>query len=345
MKEKKDIRLLKLEDIVSFCSSNNQPKFRAKQIWEWLWTKRATSFNDMTSLSISFRLLLNDSFVINPIKIHKIIKSLDGTIKYSFKLYDNHLIEGVLIPSKNRLTACISSQVGCSLSCKFCATGTLKLKRNINAAEIYDQVFLLNNEAIQKFHKPISNIVYMGMGEPLLNYNSVISSINFITSKEGLAMSPKRITVSTAGIAKMIKKLADDKIKFNLAISLHSANDVIRNGLMPINEKIDLFELTESIKYFYEKTNIRVTYEYILFKNINDSLKDAKQLLKYAKNTPCKINLIEYNTVESLPYSKSSSNSTNRFIEYLEDNNIIVNLRRSKGKDIAAACGQLVNKF
>ena len=345
MREKKDIRLLKLEDIVSFCSSNNQPKFRAKQIWEWLWTKRAISFDDMTSLSISLRILLNDNFIINPIKIHKIIKSLDGTIKYSFQLYDNHFVEGVLIPSNNRLTACISSQVGCSLSCKFCATGTLKLKRNINAAEIYDQVFLLNNEAIQKFHKPISNIVYMGMGEPLLNYNSVLSSINFITSEVGLAMSPQRITVSTAGIAKMIKKLADDKIKFNLAISLHSANDIIRNGLMPINEKINLHELKESIKYFYEKTNIRVTYEYILFKNINDSLKDAKQLLRYAKNTPCKINLIEYNAVESLPYSKSSNNATNKFIKYLEENNIIVNLRRSRGKDIAAACGQLVNKL
>lgn len=345
MKEKQDIRTLHLDDIIKFCEYNNQPKFRAKQIWQWLWQKRAIGFDEMTSLSVRLRNLLDNQFTIKPIKIHTSNKSLDGTIKYSFKLYDNHLVEGVLIPSKNRLTACISSQVGCSLACGFCATGTLSLKRNVHASEIYDQVFLLNNEAIQKFNRPVSNIVYMGMGEPLLNYNAVLSSINFITSKIGLAMSPKRITVSTAGIAKMISKLADDQVKFNLAISLHSASDSIRNKLMPINEKIDLSKLTESIKYFYEKTGIRVTYEYILFKDINDSLEDAKLLTKFAKNIPCKVNLIEYNTVENLPYIKSSNNVTNNFISHLEKNNILVTLRKSKGKDIAAACGQLVNKL
>ena len=345
MKEKKDIRALQLDEIIKFCELNNQPKFKGNQIWQWLWQKRALSFNEMTSLSINFRKTLDNSFLIRPIKIHNSYKSVDGTIKYSFKLYDRHLVEGVLIPSKNRLTACISSQVGCSLACGFCATGTLKLSRNIHASEIYDQAFLLNNEAIQKFNRPISNIVYMGMGEPLLNYNAVLSSINFITSKTGLGMSAKRITVSTAGIAKMIKKLADDRVKFNLAISLHSANDITRSKLMPINEKIDLYKLNESIKYFYQKTRIKATYEYILFKDVNDSLEDAKLLAKFAKNTPCKINLIEYNHVDNLPYSKSSNNMTNSFISYLEKNNIIVTLRKSKGKDIAAACGQLVNKL
>jgi len=345
MKEKKDIRALQLEDVVKFCEANNQPKFNGSQIWQWLWQKRALSFNEMTSLSINFRKTLDNSFVIRPIKIHNCNKSVDGTIKYSFKLYDKHLVEGVLIPSKNRLTACISSQVGCGLACGFCATGTLKLKRNIHASEIYDQAFLLNNEAKQRFNRPISNIVYMGMGEPLLNYNAVLSSINFITSKIGLGMSAKRITVSTAGIAKMIKKLADDEVKFNLAVSLHSADEVTRSKLMPINEKIDLHKLKESIKYFYQKTRTKVTYEYILFKDVNDSIEDAKLLAKFAKNTPCKINLIEYNHVDNLPYSKSTNNITNSFISYLEKNNVIVTLRKSKGKDIAAACGQLVNKL
>jgi 23S rRNA (adenine2503-C2)-methyltransferase len=231
------------------------------------------------------------------------------------------------------------------LACNFCATGTLKLERNIIAAEIYDQVFILNEEAISNFGRPLSNIVYMGMGEPLLNYKAVLKSINFITTEQGLDMSPKRITVSTAGIAKMIKTLADDRIKFNLAISLHSASNSKRDILMPLNKKIKLDELRESVRYFYDKTGSRITYEYILFKEMNDSIEDAKKLVQFAKASPCKINLIEYNTVDDLPYQKSSNKVTENFIKYLQEQSIIVNLRKSKGKDIAAACGQLVNKL
>jgi 23S rRNA (adenine2503-C2)-methyltransferase len=255
------------------------------------------------------------------------------------------LIEGVLIPSKKRLTACISSQVGCSLACEFCATGTLKLERNLTAAEIYDQVFILNEEAMANFGKPLSNIVFMGMGEPLLNYKALLESINLITTEKGMGMSPKRITVSTAGISKMIKKLADDEVRFNLAISLHSASDSKRDILMPINQKINLEELRESVRYFYDKTGSRITYEYILFKDLNDSIEDAQKLVQFSKASPCKINLIEYNTVDDLPYEKSSNRVTERFIAYLEEKNIIANLRKSKGKDINAACGQLVNKL
>ncbi len=345
MIKKRDIRNLTLKEVVAFCTENKLPKFRAKQIWEWLWKKRANSFEEITSLPKETRILLNAHFSINIINIHKKETSQDGTIKYSFQLHDQLLVEGVLIPSKKRLTACISSQVGCSLSCGFCATGTLKLKRNVTAAEIYDQVFILNQEALLKFGRPLSNVVYMGMGEPLLNYKSVLDSIFFITDKQGLGMSPKRITVSTAGISKMIKKLGDDKVNFNLAISLHSASDDKRNLLMPLNKKINLSKLKEAVKYFYDKTGTRVTYEYILFKNINDSIKDAQKLLEFIKSTPCKINLIEYNTVDELPYKKSSNTITKNFIEHLEGQNIIVNLRRSKGKDIAAACGQLANKL
>jgi 23S rRNA (adenine2503-C2)-methyltransferase len=310
-----------------------------------LWKKRAVNFNEMTSLSLSLRDLLEQNFSLNAVKIHKAERSNDGTIKYSLKLHDSKLVEGVLIPSKKRLTACISSQVGCSLSCTFCATGTLKLERNLNYAEIYDQIFILNEEALLNFGKPLSNIVYMGMGEPLLNYENLLKSIELVSSKNGLSMSPKRITVSTAGIAKMIKKLADDEVRFNLAISLHSSDDKKREEIMPINKSINLEELKESIKYFFEKTGTRITYEYILFKDINDSLDDAHELVKFCKSTPCKVNLIEYNSVDNIPFQKASNNKTEKFINFLNEKNIIVNLRKSRGKDINAACGQLVNKL
>ena len=342
---KKDIKNIDFEEILKFCNQNFIPKYRASQIWEWLWRKGSLDFHQMTSLPIKIRNLLANYFCINNCIIHKFEKSLDGTIKYSFKLHDDLLVEGVLIPTKKRITACISSQVGCSLTCDFCATGTLKLKRNLTYGEIYDQVFLLNNESIRLHGKPLSNIVYMGMGEPLLNYNSLLKSIQLISSDSGLAMSPKRITVSTSGISKMIKKLADDNVKFNLAISLHSANDIKRSKLMPINIRINLENLKESIIYFQNKTGTRITYEYILFKNINDSAEDAKELIEFIKGTFVKINLIEYNTVDGLSYEKSSNSQTNRFISLLENEKIIVNLRKSKGKDIAAACGQLVNKL
>ena len=345
MTEKKDIRTLDLNEISLFFEQNNIARFRAKQVYEWLWKKRALSFDEMTSLSISDRSLLNKHFAINNVSIHKMEQSNDNTIKYSLKLYDNKLVEGVLIPSRKRLTACVSSQAGCSLACTFCATGTLKLERNLNYAEIYDQVYILNEKAKLKFGKPLSNIVYMGMGEPLLNYENLIKSIDLITNDRGLGMSPKRITVSTAGIAKMIKKLADDDVKFNLALSLHTANNEKRNNIMPINESIDLTKLEEAIKYFYDKTGTRVTYEYILFDGVNDTLEDANQLVNFCKKAPCKVNLIEYNQVDGFPFKKSSNKKTNNFIEYLEERNIIVNLRKSKGKDINAACGQLVNKL
>ncbi len=345
MSNKKDIRLLEFVEIQYFCKSNGLPNFRAKQMWEWLWKKKATSFKEMTSLSKQIRDLFTLHFTINPIKIHNAERSIDGTIKYSLQLQDKLLVESVLIPSKKRLTACISSQVGCSLTCNFCATGTLKLDRNLTTAEIYDQVFILNEEAISNFGKPLSNIVYMGMGEPLLNYKSLLKSIDFITNQHGLEMSPKRITVSTAGIASMINKLADDEVKFNLAISLHTAVDSKRDILMPLNQKIKLAELRESIRYFYDKTGIRVTYEYILFKNLNDSIEDAKQLIQFTKVSPCKINLIEYNQINNVSYKKSSRETSENFIKYLEEKKVIVNLRKSKGKDISAACGQLVNKL
>ena len=342
---KKDIRNIPQEEIKKFFSDNNLKEFRYKQLNEWLWKKGASSFDQMSSLSKNTRELLKTSFEFKSANIDKEFLSNDGTIKYSIKLHDNKLIEGVLIPSKKRVTACVSSQIGCGLSCKFCATGTLKLSRNLTAGEIFDQVFKLNEESKKTHNRTLTNIVFMGMGEPLLNYNNLLKAIDKITSKKGMGISPKRITVSTVGIAKQIKKLADDKVKFNLAISLHSAKDIVRSEIMPINNSINLNDLKEAVIYFYEKTKSRVTYEYILFKNINDDLDSARILSNFCKISPCKVNLIEYNKVDSLAFDKSTSKNTEKFIQFLVSKNIIVNLRKSKGKDIDAACGQLVNKL
>lgn len=344
METKKDIRSLTLDELKKVFVENGDQAFRAKQVYEWLWKKSATSFDLMTNLSKATRELLDKNFVINAVKVDDMQISSDRTIKNAFKLYDSNIVEGVLIPTPNRMTACISSQVGCSLTCKFCATGKLERLRNLNADEIYDQVVLIKNQAEEKYKTPLSNIVYMGMGEPLLNYKNVMDSIQKITSPEGLNMSPQRITVSTAGVSKMIMKLADDGAKFNLALSLHAANDQKRNYIMPINESNSLEALAEALKYFYEKTETRVTYEYIAFKDFNDSLQDAKELAAFCKHIPCKVNIIEYNPIDDGEFQQTTNERLDAFAKFLESKNIIVNVRRSRGKDIDAACGQLANK-
>lgn len=343
--DKKNIRNLTIEELSLFFNANNKPSFKAKQVYEWLWKKSVFNFEDMRNIAKDDIELLKAHFFINHVKISESQKSADRTIKSAFQLYDNNNVEGVLIPTKSRMTACISSQVGCSLSCKFCATGKLDRLRNLDADEIYDQVFLLNEQSQKNYQKRLSNIVYMGMGEPLLNYRNVLDSIEKITSKNGLGMSPKRITVSTAGIAKLIKKLGDDEVKFNLALSLHAANDKKRDYIMPINEQNSLASLKEAIVYFYEKTGTRLTYEYIIFKDFNDELSDAHELAQFAKITPCKINIIEYNPIDDCEFQQANSNKVDAFVNYLEEKNMIVNVRRSRGKDIDAACGQLANKL
>ncbi|MBN8702038.1 MAG: 23S rRNA (adenine(2503)-C(2))-methyltransferase RlmN [Bacteroidetes bacterium] len=341
---KKNIRSLTLEELKDFFIAHNDKAFRAKQVYEWLWKKAATSFADMTNLSKDTRSLLENNFSFPIVKIHEFQVSSDRTIKNAFKLYDNNIVEGVLIPTKERMTACISSQVGCSLTCKFCATGRLERLRNLDAEEIFDQVVLIRNQSLEKYNIPLSNIVYMGMGEPLLNYKNVWESIERITSPDGLGMSPQRITVSTAGIAKMIKKLGDDGAKFNLALSLHAANDEKRNKIMPINESNTLDALAESLNYFYEKTGTRVTFEYIIFKDFNDTVKDAQELVDFARRVPAKINIIEYNPIDGGEFFQTTNERLVAFVAHLERNGLIVNVRRSRGKDIDAACGQLANK-
>ena len=340
----KDIRRTKPEQLKNFLTEIGEKPFRAKQIQEWLWQKSATSFAEMTNLSKSLRTQLEAHYAIRPVTIQEQQESSDGTIKFMFRLHDGHLVEGVLIPTKKRMTACISSQVGCSLSCKFCATGYMDRKRNLDAAEIYDQVVLIRNQAEQRYQRPLTNVVYMGMGEPLLNYLNVLQSVEYVTSPQGLDMASWRITVSTAGIAKMIKKLGDDEVKINLALSLHAANDAKRSEIMPINESNTLEALREALQYFYEKTGTEVTLEYIVFHNVNDTLEDARELWEFTKRVPSKVNIIEYNPISEANFTNTEADRLEQFADFLEKKGVTVNVRRSRGKDIDAACGQLAIK-
>ncbi len=342
--KKKDIRALTKEQLQEFFVAQGDKSFRGSQVYEWLWNKSAHSFEDMTNISKATRQMMEDNFVINHIRVDQMQRSSDGTIKNAVRLHDDLTVESVLIPTKKRTTACVSSQVGCSLDCKFCATATLKRMRNLNPDEIYDQVVAIDNESRLYFDKPLSNIVFMGMGEPLMNYNNVMKSIEKITSKEGLGMSSKRITISTSGVPKMIKKLADDETKVKLAVSLHSAIDEIRTTIMPFNATFPLKDLKEALEYWYEKTKSRITYEYIVWEGINDTRKDAEALVQFCKYVPCKVNLIEYNPIDDGVFQQASSDATHMYESMLERNGITVTVRRSRGKDIDAACGQLANK-
>lgn len=342
--KKKDIRALSKEELRDFFVSNGDKSFRGNQVYEWLWSKSAHCFDDMTSLSKNTRQMLEENFVINHIKVDTMQRSKDGTVKNAVRLHDGLVVESVLIPTKTRTTACVSSQVGCSLDCRFCATARLKRMRNLNPDEIFDQVAAINKESLLYYNKKLSNVVFMGMGEPLMNYKNVIKSIEKITSPEGLGMSPKRITVSTSGVPKIIKKMADDEVKFNLAVSLHSAIDEVRTSIMPFNATFPLKDLKEALEYWYEKTERVITYEYVVWGGINDKKEDINALIQFCKHVPCKVNLIEYNPIGDPEFKQASPEAINNYISNLEMHDINVNVRRSRGKDIDAACGQLANK-
>ena len=341
-----DIRKMSLEEIRLYVASVGEPAFRARQLYEWLWQKSARSFDEMTNLPKAFRQKIGESHQILSIETDKVQKSLDGTIKTRFRLHDGHRIESVLIPvpEEDRYTVCVSTQVGCSLTCKFCATGQMKRVRNLDAAEIYDQYVEVNKQCLEHFGHPLTNVVYMGMGEPLLAYSSTLESVRLLTSPEGLNISPRRITVSTAGIAKMIIRLADDEVKFNLALSLHAADDTKRNEIMPINEQNNLEALMAALRYFYHKTGNKISYEYIAFRDFNDSPEDAAKLALLCRDFPVKVNIIEYNSVPGTDFGRADEDKVNAFARILRSRDIMVTVRRSRGRDIDAACGQLANK-
>lgn len=341
---KKDLRTLSEEDLKHWLHLQGAPAFRTGQVMDWLWIKGVREVDQMTDLPLTLRDSLKNEFEIRPVTIADKQVSRDRTIKNAFRLYDGNVVEGVLIPTTERMTACISSQVGCSLTCTFCATGKLDRLRNLEAPEIFDQVLLLRNQALESYGIALSNIVYMGMGEPLLNYKEVMGSIERITSPKGLNMSPQRITVSTAGIAKMIHKLGDDKVRFNLALSLHAANDEKRNKIMPINEQNSLDSLAESMAHFYAQTGTRITFEYIIFRDFNDKPEDAEELAAYCKKVPSKVNIIEYNPIDGGDFRQTTPERLQEYLRILEKRGVIANVRRSRGKDIDAACGQLANK-
>ncbi len=342
--KKKDIRALTKKQLQEFFVEHGDKSFRGSQVYEWLWSKGAHDFDEMTNISKQTRAMLAENFVINHIRVDQMQRSSDGTIKNAVKLHDNLTVESVLIPTPTRTTACVSSQVGCSLDCQFCATARLKRMRNLNPDEIYDQVVAIDNESRLYFDRPLSNIVFMGMGEPLMNYNNVMKAVEKITSDEGLGMSAKRITISTSGVPKMIKKLADDEAKIKLAVSLHAATDEVRTRIMPFNETFPLEDLREALEYWYSKTKSRITYEYIVWKDVNDTRNDAMALVRFCKFVPCKVNLIEYNPIDDGDFQQASSQATAMYQQLLEQNGITVTVRRSRGKDIDAACGQLANK-
>lgn len=342
---KPNIRTFSKDELGEYFESIGEKRFRLQQLWEWLWQKGALDFASMSNLSKELRVKLEEKFSLPSLSINTTQISEDGTIKSRFKTHDGHYIEGVLIPTEERLTACVSSQIGCSLTCKFCATGFLERKRNLTFDEIYDEVVLINQQALQHYGKKLTNIVFMGMGEPLLNYKNLLKSIERITAEDGMGMSARRITVSTAGVSKMIRQLGDDQVRFKLALSLHAANDKKRNEIMPINETNDLKSVIEALNHFYKQTKNEITLEYILFDNLNDSFEDAAELVKVYRQVPADlVNIIEYNPVDYARFKKPTEEKTQAFMQYLERNRVNARLRKSRGKDIDAACGQLANK-
>ncbi|MEY8019552.1 23S rRNA (adenine(2503)-C(2))-methyltransferase RlmN [Muriicola sp. SD30] len=342
--QKKDIRALTREELRSFFLERGDQAYRGDQVFEWLWKKGAHSFEDMTNLSKSVRSMLMEQYVINHIEVDQMQRSKDGTIKNAVRLHDGLIVESVLIPTSKRTTACVSSQVGCSLDCKFCATARLKRMRNLNPDEIYDQVVAIDRQSRLYHNRPLSNIVFMGMGEPLMNYRNVLKAIDKITGDEGLGMSPKRITVSTSGVPKIIRKMADEEVRFNLAVSLHSAIDEVRTSIMPFNATFTLSDLREALEYWYQKTKSRITYEYVVWEGVNDRQKDVDALVEFCRFAPSKVNLIEYNPIDDGEFKQADDIAIDMYVDALEAAGITVTVRRSRGKDIDAACGQLANK-
>ena len=344
MEAKPDFRSLRREEVRAHFAAWAEPAYRADQVYDWLWSKGAQSFEEMSNLPKALRIKLTEEFEFRPQRIESVQRSTDGTIKNAVRLHDGLVVESVLIPTEKRITACVSSQVGCAMGCAFCATARLKRMRNLEPDEIYDQVRAIDEQGRSEFGRPLTNIVFMGMGEPLMNYKNTIEAIDRITSPKGLGMSPKRITLSTVGLPKMIRKLADDRVKFNLAVSLHSARDEVRAKIMPVNDVAPIDELRSSLEYWYAATKRKVTFEYVVWRDINDQPEDIRALVELAKRVPCKVNLIEYNSIGDERFRQASPEVLQDYVNALARISVMAKVRHSRGKDIDAACGQLANK-
>lgn len=347
--EKVDIKALSPQELEEFCAELGLASYRSDQIFQWLYQKGVGSFEEMTNLSKDLRGRLSEMARLRRIQEVDRRESEDGTVKFMFRLDDeeDHRIEAVMIPdfypdgAPNRLTVCVSSQVGCVFGCSFCATGKMGLYRSLNHGEIVDQVQYINDWCEEKYDKKITNIVYMGMGEPLHNYRAVADSAAIITSENGLELSPKRITVSTVGLPKQIRKLADEREPFNLAVSLHAANDEKRDEIMPINQSMNLEQLRESLEYYYAALHRPITYEYLLFDEFNDSPEDARELADIAHWIPSKVNIIMYNKVAGVALKRAREERLDAFMQELVSHDVTATVRRSRGDDIEAGCGQL----
>jgi len=330
-----------ISDFESLMLEIGERSFKGRQLFKWIYNNAEFDFNNMTDLSIKLRRKLDADFAVNGLTVEKISKSGDGTEKILFRLFDDSFIESVVIPEKGKNTVCISSQVGCALGCRFCATGQMGFTRNLNPGEIVGQLLYLRQ---RDGGEAFNNIVFMGMGEPLLNYDNVLSAVKIISSELGLSLSAKKITVSTVGVVPKIYELADNDLKVKLAISLHTAIDDKRKRLIPMAKSYDLRQLVEAVKYFADKKKKRVTFEYILFKGFNDSKDDAMALARLIQGIPCKINILAYNPVTDLPYERPDENEINDFAQILYPRTPAVTVRKSRGLDIEAACGQLAVK-
>jgi len=345
--EKTDLKSLTGSELEEFCTGLGLKSYRADQIYQWLYQKGVSDFSEMTNLSKELRERLKKLAEIRGIDLVTRQQSNDGTIKYLFELHNGERVESVLIPdfdeegNARRLTVCVSSQVGCVFGCSFCATGKMGFFEHLTHGEIVDQVQFINREAEHIYNKEISNIVYMGMGEPFHNYKAVMESAGILTDERSLGLSPKRITISTVGLTRQIKQWADERQPYNLAISLHAADDEKRDKIMPINSSMNLDQLKEAVQYYFTRMHQPVTYEYLLFDGFNDSKKDALKLADIVHWAPSKVNIIMYNRVKGVELDGTGENRLDKFMQTLVSNDVTATVRRSRGDDIDAGCGQL----
>lgn len=346
-----DLKTMGRMGLEEYVEAHGAPSYRGEQLFRWIYGKGVSDFDRMTSLPKRMRRGLGRQATVTTIEVVDQQEAADHTIKTLFRLPSGREVETVLIPDidergkARRLTVCVSSQVGCAMGCEFCATGLMGFRENLTPGAIFDQVWHMNEVAEERFGRPVTNVVFMGMGEPLLNYDAVLESINILTDENSLNLSAQKITVSTVGLARRIKDLADDEVRTNLAVSLHAPDNKTRSSIMPVNEaeKTSLSALKEAIQYYSKSTGRPVTYEYCLFRGVNDSTEDARRLAEVARWAPSKVNLLMYNPVEGLNFERTSEAQLERFVQVLVEEGVTVTVRRSRGQDIDAACGQLAN--